>query len=294
VDGVLLMDPVALADLLRATGPVRLSDGTSVSGDNAVRLLESEVYQRFPNAQSDRYAFLAETARQAFAALSGRSLDGPALIRQFARSVSSGHLQLWAADPQVQADLLRSKVSGRLVASGPFLSVVTNDAGGSKLDYYQHRTVTYTAKSTGVAVDLGNRPELEEEAVLTVRLDNRAPRGLPAYVLARPDDPKAPPGQSHTWVSVYLGARGTLLEATLDGKPVQLESDTEQGLSVFSAFVKINAGGSATLRLRVRQPATPDQPLLYRQQPLVRDDDVTVRREGSGTPVAYAYTREHQ
>ena len=38
--------------------------------------------------------------------------------------------------------------------------------------------------------------------------------------LVDPDDPDAPRGQSNTYLSVYLGARSTLLGATLDGRPI--------------------------------------------------------------------------
>lgn len=291
LDGIGLMDPVALARLLGATGPVTLSDGTSISAANAVQLLESELYLRYPQAdQSERNAFLAETAELTFKALSTRRLDGRAVAREFARAVGSGHLQLWAADADVQNRLLRSRVSGALPTAGPYLSVVTNDVGGSKLDYYQHRTVSYAARSTGVAVDLGVGPELEEQANVVVRLENRAPAtGLPDYVVARIDDPSRPRGQSHTWVSVYLGPRATLLGATLNGRPVALESSSEKGLSVYSTFVRIDAGGQATLKLQVKQPATPDAPLLYRQQPLVRDDVVRITRQGSPRPTEPFY-----
>lgn len=281
LDGVVLLDPVGLGELLTATGPVTLSDGTRLDEGNTARVLLSDVYARYPSAgQAPRYAFLAETAQQAFTALSTRRLDGRRVVRQFATAASTGHLQLWAADPGVQKTLLRSRISGQLAASGPFLSVISNDIGGSKLDYWQHRTVTYDARSTDVAVDLGAGPQLEEEAVVSVRLENKAPAGLPDYVVARPDDRAAPRGQSNTYLSVYLGARATLLEATLDGRPVRTESDVENGLSVYSITVAVNPGRSRTLVLRVRQPAQADQPLLYRQQPLIREDQLTVRRAG--------------
>ena len=290
VDGVVLLDPVGLARILAATGPVDLSDGTSLNDTNAASVMEADIYARHPDYAS-RYAFLAETTQRAFAALSDRQLNGRAVVTQFARAAASGHLQLWAADTGVQHELLRSRISGSLEATGPFLEVVTTDVGGSKLDYYQHRTIRYDAESTGVAVDIGAGPELEEQAVVSVTLDNQAPAGLPGYVLLRTDTTasKPPVGQSNSWVSVYLGTHATLVSATLDGHPVVVESQTERGLSVYSLFLTIDRGKARTLRLTVRQPAKPDEPLVYRQQPLIRNDDVAVHRKGSAHPVDYAY-----
>src|SRR6185437_858122 len=45
VDGVISTDPVALAGLLKATGPVQLPNGESLTAGNAVSLLLSQVYQ---------------------------------------------------------------------------------------------------------------------------------------------------------------------------------------------------------------------------------------------------------
>ena len=291
LDGVVLLDPVALARVLAATGPVALSDGTQLNQANAVTVLESQVYARYPHAdRTARYAFFAEAAERTFTALTSRRLDGRMVVREIGRAAASGHLQLWSADAHVQRTLSSSRVSGVLASEGPYLQVVTQDVGGSKLDYYLRRTVRYDGKSTGVATDLGKGPELEEEATVSVHLENRAPaRGLPDYVVARPDDPRSPRGQMHSWLSVYLGARATLLEASLDGKPIAVESQTEQGLSVYSLFLRIDAGSSRTLVLKIRQPARPEQPVRYRQQPLVSIDDLQVHRAGSPRAVELVY-----
>jgi hypothetical protein len=64
-------------------------------------------------------------------------------------------------------------------------------------------------------------------------------------------------GQLKSWVSIYLGPRSTLLDATLDGKPVALSSDTEQSHAVFSTFISIDPGATRTLVLHVHQPIGP-------------------------------------
>lgn len=282
VDGVLLVDPVGLARLLGGTGPVVLADGTRLTQQNAVRVLLVDAYRRFPRTEdAARNAYLQAALSRVVVAVTGGGLDGARLVRAVGGAVAGGHLQVWAADPTVESALVRSRVGGALPAAGPFLEVVTQDAGGSKLGVYQRRSVRYDGTPTGEAVDLGDGPVLEEAADVTVVLTNTAPAGLPAYVTLRPDDPKAPVGQSRTWVSVYLGRGATLLSATLDGAPVALESTTEQGLAAFSTFVSTDRGASSTLRLRVRQPAAPGQALLWRQQPLVRPDDLVVRRYGA-------------
>jgi hypothetical protein len=291
LDGVVLVDPVALQSLLSATGPVTLSDGTRLSGSDAARVLLVDLYRRYPREQDDRRsALLQEAVRRTVAALERPGLDGRRVAAAVGRAAASGHVQVWAADVGLQGALVRSRAGGALLSSGPYLEVVTQDVGGSKLGTYLHRSVRYEARPTGEAVDLGLGPEVEEEAVVTVRLRNTAPRsGLPDYVTLRPDTPGAPKGQSRTWLSVYLGRRATLLDATLDGQPVSTESTTERGLAVFATTLTLDAGQERVLVLRVRQPGTPEQPLRWRQQPLLRPDDLEVRRAGAFRPVERAY-----
>jgi hypothetical protein len=287
LDGALFIDPVGLADLLAATGPVALPDGTTLTQKNAVRVLLVDAYRRFPREQdAARNAYLHQAARVVLTRLTAGPVPG-SVARAVANAVASGHLQAYSSHSSTQNQLASAPVGGALESSGPFLEVVTQDVGGSKLDVYQRRSVRYEAEPTGQAVDLGHGAVLEEQAKVTVTLRNDAPAGLPAYVTLRPDDPGAPVGQSKTWVSVYLGKGATLLGATLNGVPVSLETATDNGLGVFSAFVTTDRGATSVLVLTVRQPASPGQPLLFRQQPLVLPDQLVVRR--GGAPVDKVY-----
>jgi hypothetical protein len=277
-----MLDPVALSYLLRATGPVAVPGLGDLTADNAVPGLLKDIYARYPSA-ADQPA-RKQALRRAFDSVVLR-LQRPAgggLARQLVRAVSTGHLVVYATDPAVQAELERSRVAGALPASGPFLSVVTQDVGGSKLDYYLHRAVSYAAQPSPVAVDLGVGAETVEDAVVTVALRNDAPlSGLPPYVTTRADDPRARPvGQLKTWVSVYLGPRSTYAKATVDGRPVALASGVETGLSVFSTYLSVTPGQTVTLVLTAQQPAAPGSALVWRQQPRVAPDTVSVRRTG--------------
>jgi hypothetical protein len=288
VDGVVLVDPVALAHVLGATGPVDVPGLGAMSGDNAVALLLKDAYARYASA-SDQ-AVRKEVLRNALDRVVLR-LQQPVsgqLARQLASAAASGHLQAYATDAALEGELRRSRVGGALPDSGPFLFVVTQDVGGSKLDYYLHRAVEYDASASSVAVDLGVGPETVEDGTVTVRLRNDAPAsGLPAYVTTRADDPRARRvGQLKTWVSIYLGPRSTYTKATLDGRPVSLSTGVEGGLSVFSTFLTVDPGQSVTLQISVEQPAGPGSVLLWRQQPRLEPDALVVRRPG-GYAVAY-------
>lgn len=289
VDAVVFVDPVALGLVLRATGPLQVQGLGTMSADNAPSLLLRDVYARYPGLaeQPNR----KEALRRAFDAVVKRlqsPVAGRRLVRELSRASSSGHLQLYVTDPALQAEVARARFGGALPDRGPFLSVITQDVGGSKLDLYLRREVAYVATPSPAAVDLGVGPETEEAATVVVKLRNVAPPGLPPYVTARSDAPDGrprPPGQLKTWLSIYLGPRSSYLSATLNGTPVALASQVEQGLTVLSTYVSIDPGQAATLVVQVRQPAPLGSALVWRQQPRLVADRLTVRR--GGTRLAY-------
>lgn len=290
VDGVAFVDPVALSYVLRATGPVAVPGLGSVSAGNAVALLLKDAYAHYSGAaqQPARKEALRKALDQVVVRL--QSPVGGQLARELARAVSTGHLQLYATDDSLERELLRSRVAGALPDHGPYLSVVTQDVGGSKLDYYLDRSVTYVGRASGLAVDVGEGPRDEELATVTVQLHNGAPKaGLPPYVTTRADigGGSAPRGQLRSWVSLYLGPGGSYSRALLNGQPVAMSSGVEKGLTVLSTFVTVDPGQTITLQLQVSQPARAGQVLLWRQQPRLRPDVLRLSRQGGSVVSAY-------
>ncbi len=294
LDGVVSVDPVALADVLAAVGPQRTSDGRTVTADDAVALLLQDAYARYPDKDA-RSAVLTSTARAVFTAVAGGAGEPAVLAERLGHAVATGHLKVYSRVPDEQAAIATTDLAGALrTGAAPYLQVVTQDAGASKLSYYLRRTVTYDGVLADRLLDLGDGrgPQPVEEATVRVTLTNTAPAsGLPAYVTLREDLPggRAPvPGRSNTLVSVYLGRGGQLLGATLGGEPVAVSSETEQGLAVLTTALQLDPGASRTLELRVRQPAAPGDRLVYVQQPLVVADTVQVTRRDALDPTVQA------
>ncbi|MCA1822689.1 MAG: DUF4012 domain-containing protein [Mycobacteriales bacterium] len=272
LDGALAVDPVAMSAILRVTGSVRVAKQLVATSANVVAMTESAVYA-LTSDDEVRDRFLQVVARKLFDKFVSGSGDPVRLVRALAASAGTNHIQLAVVDPAAQRRLAATPVGGVLPSdNGPFFELVTQDAGGSKLDYYLRRAIRY---------DLGAaRRDGTREATIVVRVRNTAPRsGLPAYVTTRADLPagRAPvSGQTLTYVSAYCGAGATLLNATLDGRRVLLESHIERRHSVFSRFVTVDPGKEVVLRLHVLEPpGGPRQPTL-RTQPLVAPDDVAV------------------
>ncbi|MHB8340921.1 MAG: DUF4012 domain-containing protein [Mycobacteriales bacterium] len=272
VAGVIAVDPIALAGLLTVTGPATLPDGEQLTGANAVSFLEQTINVRYPVLadQAARKALLVTAAHAAFHRLLSGSGNAQALARAFGHAAGSGDLLFWARRPAEEAAVSGTPLAGALVSTtAPYDSVVVNNAGGDKLDYYLHRTVSWTEGGCAGRV---------RDATVTVALTNGAPAsGLPPYVTERQDKPVGPypVGQSNILLSVYATDGAQLVGVTLNGVPTTLSPGVEQGHPVFSTNVYVDPGATATLVLHLVEPVTAGQP-IERVQPLVIGQQTSV------------------
>lgn len=269
VDGVVAVDPTTLGYLVSATRPARLPDGRTVTGQELAGLTQSKVYAAISDPGA-RDAFFVAVGAAAYDAVGSGAGSPAALLNALGRAAAEGRLLVWSSRPGEQQELATTAIGGGLPATpGPFLAVVTQNAAASKLDYWLRRRTDY---------QLVRRPDGGADVTVTVTVTNTAPAGLPAYVRLR-QDPGAPPGnpeaQTKLWVSVYTGVGSGFVDATLDGVPVPLGSEVEQGHPVASSFLTLDAGQTRTLELRVREPIS-GPAVTVRPQPLVSPELVTV------------------
>ena len=278
VDGALTLDPTALSNFLRVTGPATLPDGEQVGADDIVKLTESEIYARYPTDPTSAVASnAANAARKAFLLGVAKAVDEKlltggntrSLLDAAARASSERRLLVWSADPAIERQLMQTSLAGTLDAHGhPFSGFTVTNAAASKLDYYLDRTMTYQRSGCGSTRDV----------TATLTLTNTAPTsGLPSYVTSREDRARATakPGGNRLLVS-YYATPGTQVKAvTLDGAPTPFAPTTEKGLVVFTLDVELPIGKARTLSVRLQESAASGSLVLLRQ-PLVRPMTVDV------------------
>lgn len=185
VDGVLVVDPVALAAVVRATGPVEVN-GQRLTADEIVPTLLNGQYSRFGEGAARR-DLLGAIAQRAFAALDAGDWAPATLAGELARAAAGRHLLAWSTDTFDERGWVGAGVGGRLTRDSLFVSLLNR--GGNKLDWFlQTRGRISTAK-----VDSGTE--------VTVRLTfrNTTPAGEPSYVSGPPIGERWPPG---TYVGV--------------------------------------------------------------------------------------------
>jgi hypothetical protein len=245
VDGVISLDPAAIADILHITGPVAVAGWPQpISAANAVTVLAHGQFVRYPTDNHARQQFLKDLIKQTWHAFVNRPLPAvPQLMKDLVPSVVGRHLLIYNSHPTDEQLLSLIKVSGAMPAvHGDFLDVVTQNFGGNKLDWYLRRSVTYHA-----AVD---RQTGQVSATMTLQLHNSSPTsGLPAVVIGPQPGVNLPPGTDQLWVSVY--SPWEQAGATLNGKPVTMIAQPELGRWVYSGIVNVPPGGESTLVLHL-------------------------------------------
>lgn len=270
VDGTITVDPTTLSYLVAATKPAVLADGRQVRAADLVGLVESRIYAETTD-QAARGRFFAEVGRAAYQAVSSGAGSMPALLRALGRAAGEGRLLVASNHPDEQRLLAATPLGGALPAApGPFLAVVTQNAGATKLDYWLRRSTDYR---------LVRRPDGSADVTVTVRITNAAPPGLPAYVRTRSDagaPSRANPGeQNRLWLMIYTGAGSGFLAAELDGVRTGLDVGTEAGHPVVSTFVSVDRGRTVTLVVHGWEPVA-GPVLTVRPQPLVAPERLTV------------------
>ncbi|WP_181420638.1 DUF4012 domain-containing protein [Curtobacterium sp. MCPF17_046] len=246
VDGVLAIDPVTLGYILRATGPVQLPTGDTLTSDNAAKLLLSDVYAKYPDpAVQD--AFFASAASAVFEKVSSGGFDTKAFIAALTDGTKDGRLRLWSADEAEQKQITGTAVAGDLPTASAQtreFAVYLNDGTGSKMDYYLDKKV-----SVGSSVC---RKDGRPTSVVEVTLKNTAPAdaatSLPRYVTGGGDF-GTEPGKIKTLVAVYAPKNGIYLGASQDGKGAALQTVKDGEHPVAQIQTLLAPGESTTFRV---------------------------------------------
>ena len=93
IDGIISVDPVALASVLRAAGPVKVGDETFTAG-NVVRKLLNEVYQRY-ETRDEQDAYFDRASREIFNTLVTRDVKPMKVLRQLGRAAGVRNVVSW-------------------------------------------------------------------------------------------------------------------------------------------------------------------------------------------------------
>ena len=245
VDGVVAVDAVAVATVLKAVGPVTTADGTVLDGTSFLPAVLRDPYLGDVDPVALDQTF-AQVAASVFTGLLTADLDGTQLLDTVRTLVTQQRVRVWSAHDAEQAVLASTTLGGGFLSSaaddsGLFLT----DTTGGKLDYYL--TVRTTVDSP-VCTTAG-----DGTARLRLTLTYDPPPGVASgsVFLRGLDDPDRAPGDAALLVSLYPSVGGTLGPVTVDGAPVGGEQVVRSGRTGVRVPVTLAPGQTTTLVAQV-------------------------------------------
>ena len=282
VDGAVALDPMALREILRATGPIPVPRVGSVDADQILSLVFTRQYTLSADVTQRKGVMLGVGTAAVRALLSGRG-DRGQVLKGLTAAADAGHVLLYSANLDEQQTLDDAGLSGAVPATAaPFAEAVVVNAAGSKLDTYLDVRTDYTVTTCTAS---------ERSVIVTVTLTNNAPDGgLPEYVTRREDKPvPAPPlGENRVNLQVLLTRSATVSTATLDGAPLPLSAPTgklptsiaggdagflDQGIQAehpsYGLELELPIGKPRTITMHVSEPPSASAPII-RAQPMIR------------------------
>lgn len=232
VDGVISIDPTALAHILKATGPVPISDGQTLTTENAVQLLTNTIYFMYDSYAEPEKAdnfFHAASAAVVTKVQSG-DFDLKEMIKALAAGTDQGSIMVWSSRPDEQSLLDGSRLQGTLPRDNEDATVVGvyfRDQSASKLDYYLDSS---TRTTSDICTATAN-PTITTTVQISSILTQAEADALPRYVQSYPFGSKyfgteiqiyGPVGATLTDAHVVVDGRETILYPAVDdlGRPV--------------------------------------------------------------------------
>lgn len=256
LDGVLVLDPIALKALLRVTGPVRV-EGKLYSARNVVQEIFLEQYMGLEEdgkaSQIERRDRLSKVARAAIDALEVGGWDTVDLLDALRSAVGGRHVLAYSPHDVQQRGWVGAGISGTTERDS--ITVGLQNRAGNKLDQF-----------IAIDADLRSRdkPGANREMTIELTLTNLTPPDLPRYVEGPyPSTPRAAAGKYQGWLTVELPAFAQDNYIEVDGERSPLVATGRDGPNhrVIGALVEFERG--ATVQVTVHFEVGDQDETLY-------------------------------
>lgn len=249
LDGVLLVDTVAMAYLLEASGPMMVQ-GVELTGENLIDELLHNTYVRLEPAQQD--AFFATVAKQTFDSFTEGAGNPEGLLRALARSTDERRVAMHLFDAKVQEEIAGTSLAGEFVTDpaveSPQIAVTLNDTTGSKMSYFLRVETDVSATS---CVD-----EIQTFAA-KARLRSTAPVDagqLPVSVTGG-GLYGTEPGHQLVTVRMFAPVGGEITRFKLNSEPVDLVEVVQDGRPVGMTYIDLAPGQTLDLSWQMKSGA---------------------------------------
>ena len=261
IDGLISVDPVFIQKMVEINGPVTLSNGTVLTGENTAEYMLNTIYKDVPVAQQDEYfEYIAKMVMDG--AFGNMTVDKMMKVAQSIGDLAENrHFYAYTFhDDEAKyfqgAGLAKNAPESE---TNPETGIYISEQNPSKMGWYIDRTseVTKTGDKTyHVKYTLTNRMTSTEMATCTSYILGGEQKGVGGV-------PVAPSGTSAQRVLIYAPAGGSIGSIAVTGDVRDRSNATMDGKPLNSSMAYIAPGKSVTYEfdVTVSDKATADMKL---------------------------------
>ncbi|RYQ31249.1 chemotaxis protein [Bifidobacterium pseudolongum subsp. globosum] len=267
LDGVIMVDPVFLQQLIAINGNVTLPDGTVLTGENTAEFLMNTVYQKYPESETD--ALFGVVASQAMKSMFSH-MDMGKLYKtgEMLGTMAKGrHFTMYAFDEHIEQGIQSAGFTGQTPNSetDPSVGIYLTEQNPSKMGWYIKRE----AKIQRVNCDDGDLYHVEFMVHNTITEDEA--KNLPMYITGNNSNNTGKAMEKILFYAPQGGSISNLMQ--LGGKVDAVKETTIDGVNAYETYVQVNPGQMATFTFDVRVSPKASAPLTIDQTPMGWVDD---------------------
>ena len=255
LDGVIMVDPVFLQQLIAINGNVTLPDGTVLTGENTAEFLMNTVYQKYPENETD--VLFGVVAGQAMKSMFSH-MDMGKLYKtgEMLGTMAKGrHFTMYAFDERAEQGIQAAGFTGQIPSSetNPSVGIYLTEQNPSKMGWYIKRE----AKIQRVNCDDGDLYHVEFMVHNTMTEEEA--KSLPWYITGNNSDNTGKAMEKILFYAPQGGSISNLMQ--LGGKVDAVKETTIDGVNAYETYAQVNPGQIATFTFDVRVSTKATAPL---------------------------------
>lgn len=255
LDGVIMVDPVFLQQLIAINGNVTLPDGTVLTGENTAEFLMNTVYQKYPENETD--VLFGVVAGQAMKSMFSH-MDMGKLYKtgEMLGTMAKGrHFTMYAFDERAEQGIQAAGFTGQIPSSetNPSVGIYLTEQNPSKMGWYIKRE----AKIQRVNCDDGDLYHVEFMVHNTMTEEEA--KSLPWYITGNNSDNTGNAMEKILFYAPQGGSISNLMQ--LGGKVDAVKETTIDGVNAYETYAQVNPGQIATFTFDVRVSTKATAPL---------------------------------
>lgn len=267
LDGVIMVDPVFLQQLIAVNGNVTLPDGTVLTGENTAEFLMNTVYQKYPENETD--ALFGVVASQAMKSMFSH-MDMGKLYKtgEMLGTMAKGrHFTMYAFDERVEQGIQAAGFTGQIPSSetDPSVGIYLTEQNPSKMGWYIKR------KAKIQRVNCDDSDLYHVEFMVHNTMTEEEAKSLPWYITGNNSNNTGKAMEKILFYAPQGGSISNLMQ--LGGKVDAVKKTTIDGVNAYETYVQVNPGQIATFTFDVRVSEKATAPLTIDQTPMGWMDD---------------------